>query len=71
MSNDKLKDLKKIAISIILVVIIVFILLLCNDKNSTLSEKVIASCTVGLLIVSIYGIIFQLGAFINKKYPSK
>lgn len=56
-----------IFISIIVIVFLSIFTLYFIDKNSTKSEIVIASCTVGLLVLSIYGILFQLSSFLHNK----
>lgn len=61
------KYIISISLSIIFISFIMFVLLFIFDKESTLSEIVIASCTVGLLIVSIYGIVYQLSVLIYNK----
>lgn len=64
--NDN-KNILKIAYSVVLCVLLVFITLMLLDYKSTLSEIVVASCTVGLFILSLYGIVFQLGSFLYRK----
>lgn len=65
MDDKKTQDLIKIANSIFVVVLIVFFILFYFDKNrSTISEIVTASSTFGLFLVSVYGIIIQLGSYI-------
>ena len=65
MDDKKTQDLIKIANSIFVLVLIVFFTLLYFDKNrSTISEIVTASSTFGLFVVSVYGIVVQLGSYI-------
>lgn len=65
MGDKKTQYLIKIANSIIVSVLIVFFTLLYFDKNrGTISEIVTASSTFGLFVVSVYGIVFQLGSYI-------
>ena len=65
MVYKKTQDLIKIANSIFVLVLIVFFTLLYFDKNrSTISEIVTASSTFGLFVVSVYGIVVQLGSYI-------
>ncbi|MDO9768460.1 hypothetical protein Q7469_08475 [Glaesserella parasuis] len=63
----KIDDLKYIAYSIFIFSLLFFLLLLFWDKKSSLSDITIASCTVGLLMVAVYGIITQLGTFLHQK----
>ena len=65
MDDKKSQYLTKIANSIFVLVLIVFFTLLYFDKNrSTISEIVTASSTFGLFVVSVYGIVVQLGSYI-------
>lgn len=66
-NKQKISTLYKIAGSIITAAMIVFLLLLFWDLKSTLSDKVVASSTVGLFLISLYGIVFQLGKFLYDK----
>ncbi|HHE3601800.1 hypothetical protein ACFGXE_10555 [Pasteurella multocida] len=63
----QLDNINFIFISIIVIVLISIFTLSFIDPNSTKSEIVIASCTVGLFVLSTYGILFQLASFLHKK----
>ncbi len=73
MKYEQENDLKFIAYSILIISLLVFFILLFCDKKSSLSDITIASCTVGLLIVAVYGIIIQFGTFLHstKKHKGK
>lgn len=65
MDDKKSQYVTKISNSIFVSVLIVFFTLLYFDKNrGTISEIVTASSTFGLFVVSVYGIVFQLGSYL-------
>lgn len=67
MTEKQANNIIKIAYYMLIIVIITFVLLIHFDNKSSLSEITIASCTVGLLLGSIFGLIHNLGIFLYRK----
>lgn len=65
--KEQEKRLYFIAGSIFVISFLCLFILCFLDNKSTLSEKLIASCTVGLLVLSVYGIVFQLSVYLKNQ----